>query len=59
MEGERNYPDIDKLLTESEFQFLNKKVVITTEPNYFARFASTHQVITYQRRFMNAAKGQK
>ncbi|MFV4767962.1 transaldolase family protein [Citrobacter portucalensis] len=58
MEGENNYPDIDRLLCEPEFSALNKKVVITTEPGYFARFTSTHQVVTYQRRFMNAAKGQ-
>lgn len=59
MEGPYNYPDIDKLLTEPEFQDMNKRVVITAEPNYLARFTSTNQVITYQRRFMNAAKGQK
>ncbi len=59
MEGEENYPDIDKLLCENEFIDMQDKVVITTEPNYFARFTSTNQVITYQRRFMNAAKGQK
>jgi len=58
MEGERNYPDIDKLLCEPEFQDMNHKVVITAEPNYLARFTSTNQVISYQRRFMNAAKGQ-
>lgn len=59
MEGPYNYPDIDKLLAEPEFQDMNKRVVITAEPNYLARFTSTNQVITYQRRFMNAAKGQK
>lgn len=59
MEGEYNYPDIDKLLAEPEFIDMNKKVVITTEPNYLARFTSTNQVISYQRRFMNAANGQK
>ncbi len=59
MEGPYNYPDIDKLLTEPEFQDMTKRVVITAEPNYLARFTSTNQVITYQRRFMNAAKGQK
>ena len=53
-----NYPDIDKLLTEPEFQDMNHKVVITAEPNYLARFTSTNQVISYQRRFMNAANGQ-
>ena len=58
MEGPYNYPDIDKLLTEPEFQDMNNKVVITAEPNYLARFTSTNQVISYQRRFMNAANGQ-
>lgn len=58
MEGPYNYPDIDKLLAEPEFQDMNKKVVITAEPNYLARFTSTNQVISYQRRFMNAANGQ-
>ena len=58
MEGPYNYPDIDNLLAEPEFQDMNKKVVITAEPNYLARFTSTNQVISYQRRFMNAAKGQ-
>ena len=38
---------------------MTRRVVITAEPNYLARFTSTNQVITYQRRFMNAAKGQK
>ncbi|MDR1514576.1 MAG: transaldolase family protein [Synergistaceae bacterium] len=59
MEGPYNYPDIDKLLTEPEFQDMNHKVVITAPPDYLARFTSTNQVISYQRRFMNAAKGQK
>lgn len=59
MEGEYNYPDIDKLLAEPEFIDINKKVVITAEPNYLARFTSTNQVIAYQRRFMNAANGQQ
>ncbi len=59
MEGPNNYPDIDKLLTEPEFLDMNKKVVITAPPDYLARFTSTNQVTSYQRRFMNAAKGQQ
>ncbi|HEX2946888.1 MAG TPA: transaldolase family protein [Clostridia bacterium] len=59
MEGERNYPDIDRLLTEEEFRDMVGKVVITAEPGYLARFTSTPQVVAYQRRFMNAANGQK
>jgi len=34
------------------------RVVVTAEPNYLAQFATSSQVISYQRRFLNAAKGQ-
>jgi hypothetical protein len=59
MEGPYNYPDIDKLLCEQEFLDMHHKVVITAPPDYLARFTSTNQVTSYQRRFMNAAAGQK
>jgi len=59
MEGDYNYPDIDKVLVDPEFQDMNDRVIITAEPNYIARFTSTNQVTSYQRRFMNAAKGMK
>jgi len=59
MEGEFNYPDIDKLLVEKEFEDLVHRVIITAEPKYLARFTSCSQVVSYQRRFMNAAKGQR
>jgi hypothetical protein len=59
MEGEDNYPAIDKLLTEPEFADVADRVVITAEPEYLAKFTTTPQVISYQRRFMNAAKGHK
>jgi hypothetical protein len=59
MEGEENYPAIDKLLTEPEFADVVDRVVITAEPQYLAKFTTTPQVVTYQRRFMNAASGQK
>lgn len=58
MEGEDNYPQLDKLLAEPEFEDMHRKVVITAEPQYLARFTSTNQVTAYQRRFMNAANGQ-
>jgi hypothetical protein len=32
------------------------RVVVTAEPNYLARFTSANQVISYQRRFMTAAR---
>jgi len=59
MEGDYQYPEIDKLMMEPEFQDMTQRIVLTTEPKYLARFTSTNQVISYQRRFMNAAKGMK
>lgn len=59
MEGETMYPAIDSMLTEEEFEDMLDRVVITAEPEYLARFASSNQVISYQRRFLNAAKGQR
>lgn len=58
MEGEENYPAIDKLLAEPEFADMTDRIVITAEPQYLAKFTTTPQVISYQRRFMNAASGQ-
>lgn len=58
MEGPVNYPDIDRLLMEDEFADMNGRVVITAEPQYLAEFTSANQVVSYQRRFMNAAQGQ-
>jgi hypothetical protein len=59
MEGEENYPAIDKLLLEPEFNDMIGRVVITAEPEYLAKFTTTPQVVSYQRRFMNAANGHK
>ena len=56
VEETRNYPDIDKLLAEEEFRDMNKRVVITAEPSYLAMFTSCNLVVSYQRRFMNAAR---
>ncbi len=58
MEGEENYPDIDKMLSEEEFADMQDRVIITAEPQYLAKFTSCNQVISYQRRFMNAAQGE-
>ncbi|MDR3338316.1 MAG: transaldolase family protein [Treponema sp.] len=58
IDGSRNYPELDKLLAEPEFTDMTHKIVITTEPHYLAEYTSSPQIITYQRRFMNAAKGQ-
>jgi hypothetical protein len=59
MEGHAMYPTIDKMLAEEEFLDMADRVVITAEPEYISRFASSSQVISYQRRFMNAASGAK
>jgi len=59
MEGPYNYPDIDKLTVDPEFSDVIDRLIITAEPAYLARFTSCNQVVSYQRRFMNAANGQK
>jgi len=46
-------------MVEKEFEDLVHRIVVTAEPKYLARFTSCNQVISYQRRFMNAANGQK
>ena len=58
MDGDRMYPEIDRLLTSEEFADMSRRVVVTAEPSYLARFTSANQVVSYQRRFMNAANGQ-
>lgn len=59
MEGDRNYFDIDRLLSSDEFGDMAGRVVLTAEPKYLAKFSSSNQVVSYQRRFMNAANGEK
>lgn len=53
------YPDIDRMLTEPEFADMAGRVVVTAEPGYLARWASASQVVSYQRRFMTAARGER
>lgn len=55
MEGPHNFPDLDNLLNDPEYLDVADRVVITAEPQYLARFSSTNQVVSYQRRFMSAA----
>ena len=57
MEGDYNYPDIDRLLVDPEFADVIDRLVITAQPDYLAKFTSCNQVVSYQRRFMNAANG--
>ena len=57
MEGDYNYPDIDRILVDPEFADVIDRLVITAQPDYLAKFTSCNQVVSYQRRFMNAANG--
>jgi len=57
MNGDMMYPEIDRLLTSDEFADMSRRVVLTAEPSYLARFTSSNQVISYQRQFMNATGG--
>jgi hypothetical protein len=59
MEGETMYPDLDSLLAQDEIADMAGRVVITAEPGYLAKFTTSNQVVSYQRRFMNAAQGQQ
>ena len=54
--GPINYPDLDKMTSEPEFADVIDRLVITAEPGYLAKFTSTSQVVSYQRRFMNAVQ---
>jgi len=56
MEGDDNMPDILAMLCEDEFRSMQGQVVITSEPNYIARFSSSPQVVAYQRRFLKAVQ---
>lgn len=58
LDGPRNFPDIDRLLASDEIADMSRRVVLTAEPRYLARFASANQIVGYQRRFMTAAQGQ-
>ena len=59
MEGESMYPDLDAMLCEDEFTDMARRVVITAEPGYLAKFSTCNLVVSYQRRFMMAAQGQR
>jgi len=58
MEGEWMYSDIDNLLVEEEFKDMIHRLIITAVPEYLAQFTTCNLVVSYQRRFMNAAEGQ-
>jgi len=53
------YPAIDRLLVEPEFADMAGRVVVTAEPGYLAKWAASSQVVSYQRRFLAAAQGER
>ena len=57
IEGGRNYPELDQLLTSDEFTDMSKRVVVTAEPAYLARLTSANQVVSCQSRFMTSHQG--
>jgi len=59
IEGSRQLPELYNLMADPEFTDMVNKVVITTEPIYLAQYTAAPQIITYQRRFMNAVNNTK
>lgn len=53
------YQYVDKVLMEDEFKDVLDKVVITASPEIISQHATSPLVVQYQRKFMNAAAGQK
>lgn len=53
------YQYADKVLMEEEFKDVIDRVVITASPEILSEYASSPLVIQYQRKFMNAAAGQR
>ena len=54
MKSAQMYYDIDKMLVEPEFAEMQQRVVVTCEPEYFARFTGSPTIYNYQRSFLNA-----
>lgn len=54
MKSSQMYYDIDKMLVEPEFEGLKQRVIVTCEPEYFARFTGSPTVYCYQKAFLEA-----
>ena len=48
------FPAINSMLEEPDFLDMHNRVLVTTDPRYLARWASSPQVIYYQQRFLKA-----
>lgn len=56
MDGEQMFPDLMTMLSEPEFLPLHRRVLVTTDPAYLARWTTSPHVVTYQRRFLSAVR---
>lgn len=54
MDGAGMFPAINSMLEEPDFLDMHNRVLVTTDPRYLARWASSPQVISYQQRFLKA-----
>lgn len=58
-QSEWAYPEVDRMLMESEFQGMSGRVVVTAPPTLIGQYTSNAIVTQFHRRFMNAANGAK
>ena len=56
MDGEQMFPDLMARLSEPEFLPLHRRVLVTADPAYLARWTTSPHVVTYQRRFLSAVR---
>ena len=56
MDGEQMFPDLMTMLSEPEFLPLHRRVLVTADPAYLARWTTSPHVVTYQRRFLSAVR---
>ena len=54
--SDQMYYDIDKMLVEDEFADMKQKVILTCEPDYFAKYTSSSTIYAYQRAFLTSVK---
>ena len=57
LDGDTLFPMVMSMLVEPEFIDLQDRVLLTTDPRYLARWASSPHVISYQQRFLKACEG--
>ncbi len=56
LKSQQMYVDLDRMLTEPEFEDMKQRVIVTCEPDYFAQFTASPTVYCYQRSFLTSVK---